>query len=62
VSWHTHLMDAHTIPAEVPTIIPTLHQFLEKNFLFWLEVLSIIGAARNAVNALQAAMDWLEVC
>jgi hypothetical protein len=62
VSWHMHLMGAHTIPAQAPTIVPTLHQFLEKNFLFWLEVLSIIGAARNAVNALQAAMDWLEVC
>ena len=62
VSWHMHLMGAHTILAQVPTIVLTLHQFLEKKFLFWLEVLSVSSAARNAVDALQAAMDWLEVC
>jgi hypothetical protein len=62
VSWHMHLIGAHTIMAQAPTIVPTLHWFLEKKFLFWLEVLSIVGAARNAVDALQAAMDWLKVC
>jgi hypothetical protein len=62
VSWHMHLIGAHTILAQVPTVVPTLHQFLEKKFLFWLEVLSVLGAARNAVGALQATMDWLEVC
>ena len=30
--------------------------------MFWLEVLSILGAIRNAVDALRAAVDWLEVC
>ena len=65
VSWHTHLadlVDADTILARVPIPTPTLHQFLETKFLFWLEVLSVLGAARNAVDALQATMDWLEVC
>ena len=64
-SWHTHLVglvDAHTTPVDAPTITPTLHQFLETKFLFWLEILSVLGAARNAVDALQVAMGWLKVC
>ena len=64
VSWHTHLVglvDANIIPAHVPTITPAIHRFLETKFLFWLEVLSILGAARNAVEALQVTADWLEV-
>jgi hypothetical protein len=52
---------AHT-PAHTPVIASTLHQLLEKKFLFWLEVLSVSGTARNAVDALQATMGWLEVC
>ena len=63
-SWHTHLVgliDADTTPAHTPTITAILHQFLERKFLFWLEVLSILGAARNAVEALQVTTDWLEV-
>ena len=65
VSWHAHLVglvDADTIPAHAPTIIPTLHRFLETKFLFWLEVLSVVGAVRNAVEALQVTTDWLGVC
>ena len=65
VSWHTHhvsLVDADKIPAHIPTITPAIHWFLETKFLFWLEVLSVLGAARNAVDALQVTMDWLEVC
>jgi hypothetical protein len=62
VSWHTHFVGVQTTPAHTPVFVPTLHQFLEKKFLFWLEVLSVLGAARNAVDALQAAMSWLEVC
>ena len=34
-SWHKHLVDIMSAH-----IIPILHHFLEKNFLFWLEVLS----------------------
>ena len=62
LSWHTHLVDADTIPAHTPIITPTLYQFLETKFLFWLEVLSVLGAAKNGVEALQATVDWLEVC
>jgi len=62
LSWHLHLVDAGTIPAQAPVITPTLRQFLETKFLFWLEVLSVLGATRNAAEALQVAMDWLEVC
>jgi len=28
----------------------------------WLEVLSVLGTIRNAVNALEAAAKWFEVC
>jgi len=58
-SWHKHLVD--TTPAHRPEITSALHRFLEGKFLFWLEVLSILGAAREAVNALEAAVRWLEV-
>ena len=58
-SWHKHLVG--TIPAHV---VPILHQFLEKKFLFWLEVLSILGFVREAVDALEAItkLKWPEVC
>ena len=65
VSWHTHLVglvDADIVPAHVPMITPAIHRFLETKFLFWLELLSVLGATRNAVDALQVTTDWLEVC
>ena len=46
-SWHEHVVG--TIPAR---IIPILHRFLQEKFLFWLEALSVLGAAREAVEAL----------
>ena len=56
-SWHKHLVD--TMPAHVG---PILHQFLEKKFLFWLEVLSVLGTAREAVDALVATKcKWGDV-
>ena len=57
-SWHKHLVGA--IPAHV---VPILHEFLEKKFLFWLEVLSILGAAREAIDALEATTrcEWPDV-
>jgi len=60
--WHVHLADADTTPAHTPTITPTLRQFLGKKFLFWLEVLSVLDAVKNAVEALQVITGWLEVC
>ncbi|KAF9646738.1 hypothetical protein BDM02DRAFT_3063999, partial [Thelephora ganbajun] len=59
-SWHKHLIDGHA--ARTPAIASALRRFLEKKFLFWLEVLSVLGAAREAVDALDVAAKWLEVC
>ena len=58
-SWHKHVVG--TIPA---SIIPILHRFLEEKFLFWLETLSILGAAREAVEALGviSKCEWTNVC
>jgi len=57
-SWHKHVA---AVPAPVPDITSVLHRFLEGKFLFWLEVLSVLSAAREAVNALEAAARWLDV-
>ena len=61
-SWHKHLVDLHTVPAHTSKIISTLHKFLEEKFLFWLEVLSVLGTVREAVYALEVAAKQLEVC
>ena len=58
-SWHKHLVD--TKPAHTLKITSILHCFLERKFLFWLEVLSVLGAAREAVDALETAGRWLDV-
>ena len=59
-SWHKHLVNGPTTNRDA--ITSALHCFLKEKFLCWLEVLSILGAVRNAVDALQVAMEWLEVC
>ena len=59
-SWHKHLADEDTIHA--PRIGPAIDCFLKERFLFWLEILSVLGAMREAVNALEATMKWLKVC
>jgi len=61
-SWHKHLVDAHEAPAYTPKITSILHRFLERKFIFWLELLSVLGTVRDAVDALDAAARWLEVC
>ena len=58
-SWHKHLIG--TISAYAIEIKPFLHQFLERKLLFWLEVLSVLGATREAVSALEVAAKWLDV-
>ena len=58
-SWHKHLLDKD-MPHRAE-ITSALHVFLENKFLCWLEVLSVLGAVRNAVNALKVAATWLEV-
>ena len=62
VSWHVHLVAAHTTPADKLQIDHTLKKFMEKNFLFWLEVLSVLGTVKNAAEAMQATVDWLKAC
>ena len=57
-SWHMHLVD--TTPTQTH-ITSALHRFLEGKFLFWLEVLSVLGAAREAVDALEVTAKWLDV-
>jgi len=59
-SWHMHLVEM--TPAHTLKITPILHQFLEGKFIFWLEVLSVLGAVKEVVNALEAAARWLDVC
>jgi len=58
-SWHKHLSHVYTVPAHM---LNTLHQFLKEKFVFWLEVLSILGACKAAVDALRVAAEKLEVC
>jgi len=58
-SWHKHLLDKNTI--HMSKITSTLHWFLEEKFLFWLEVLSVLGAAKGAIDALGVVAKWLEV-
>jgi len=59
-SWHNHLMVGVDRIADV---VSALGRFLEEKFLFWLEVLSVLGAASDAVRALNATVRWLnEVC
>ena len=61
-SWHVHLIHGHTASVDALGITPSIRRLLENKFLFWLEVLSVLGAVRSAVDALQAAAGWLEVC
>ena len=58
-SWHKHLVNEATPNRD--EITSAIQCFLEKKFLCWLEVLSVLGAVRNAVDALQVVAKWLEV-
>ncbi|KAF9786326.1 hypothetical protein BJ322DRAFT_1059022 [Thelephora terrestris] len=60
-SWHSHLFEGPAISLAAPQITSTLRRFLERQLLLWLEVLSVLGAVKNAVNALQAAVGLLKV-
>jgi len=58
-SWYNHL----TGKRETTHILDALSGFLEDNFLSWLEVLSVLGAVRYAVVALEKLIQWLpKVC
>jgi len=58
-SWYKHL--GWVRPARAPKITSVLHRFLKEKFIFWLEVLSVLGAAKEAISALGAAAEWLHV-
>ena len=57
-SWHKHI----TSLLVTPHILNILHQLLEEKFIFWVEVLSVLDAVRDGVDALEAATEQLEVC
>ena len=59
-SWHKHLFNENMVFK--PAVTSILHQFLEKKFLFWLEVLSVLGAVREAIDSLGVVARSLEVC
>ena len=59
-SWYKHLITTHD---HVKDVVSALHGFFEQEFLFWLEVLSVLGAMCDAVYALNTTIRWLtEVC
>ena len=59
-SWHNHLTNSQ---GDFTGIIPHLRFFLEKKFLAWLEVLSVLKTTRGAIAALEKLISWLqEVC
>jgi len=59
-SWYKHLVGTAD---QTTDVVSALHCFLEERFVFWLEVLSIIGAVREAAHALTTTVEWLnKVC
>ena len=58
--WHSHLNETS---GDTSAIVSALQSFLQKRFLAWLEVLSVLNSAKVAVTALEVLMDWLQkVC
>ena len=55
-SWYEHLVVTEHRTADV---VSALRLFLEGKFLFWLEVLSILGAVGDAARALNTTVKWL---
>jgi len=55
-SWYKHLALAE---CQTEAIASAVRQFLEEKFLFWLGALSVLGAARDAVRALDTTTKWL---
>ena len=56
-SWHNHLTRTGGNFTEA---ISHLRVFLEEKFLAWLEVVSVLGAVRGAVSALDQLILWLQ--
>ena len=49
-SWHNHL---NGIRGDTSDVLYVLQYFLEKKFLAWLEVVSALGAVRDAISGLK---------
>ena len=59
-SWYRHLI---VMECHAAKVVSALHHFLEEKFLFWLEVLSVLGAVSDAADALNTTVMWLDkVC
>jgi len=59
-SWHKHLI---VTTHRTEDVVSALRSFLEGRFVFWLEVLSVLGAVGDAARALNMTIKWLnEVC
>ena len=56
-AWHSHLIKA---AGDTTGVVSDLRFFLKEKFLAWLEVVSVLGAARGAVAALEQLMSWLQ--
>ena len=54
-SWHKHLI---VTEYQSTDIVAALCHFLEQKFLFWLEVLSVLGAVSDAAHALNTTVQW----
>ena len=58
-SWYKHLI----VTKNQIHVVSALYCFLKEKFLFWLEVLSVLGTVGTAVHALGVTIKWLnEVC
>ena len=55
-SWYKHLISTNHQTVDV---ISALHDFLKRRFIFWLEVLSVLGTVGSAVRALITTIKWL---
>lgn len=61
-SWYKHLVLIETEDRNLE-VLSALRNLLHKKFVFWLEVLSVLGAVGDAARALTATLRWLnEVC
>ena len=56
-SWYNHLTE---VRGDVAAVVSALRSFMQEGFLVWLEVLSVTGAAKDAVIALEKLMPWLQ--
>jgi hypothetical protein len=55
-SWYKHLVVTEHL---IQDVLSGLRHFLEGKFLFWLEVLSVLGVLGDAACALTATLKWL---